>query len=166
MHDLAAWFDVCRKELTALGIPIGDAVVRENKRFRSRWGQCRRSAGEEAYVIEISSVLLEDGNPVSALRDTIFHELLHTCPGCMNHGTAWRRYADMVNRRFGCRIKRTAAGAEYGVHNARKAADPAYQFRCQRCGAVISRYRRCRVVAHPERYVCSKCGGRIVPVNF
>lgn len=38
-----------------------------------------------------------------ALCSVIFHELVHTCPGCFNHGPRWKRWVKALNAN-GCGI--------------------------------------------------------------
>ena len=53
---------------------------------------------------------------MNGLKNTIIHELLHTCVGCMNHKAKWKFYADKVNRAYGYDdIKRTSTADEKGV---------------------------------------------------
>ena len=83
-----------------------------NYRAKSRWGQCQRKGS--GYYINISDRLLQDDVPIKALKDTIIHEILHTCNGCMNHGTTWKNYADKVNKAYGYNIKRCTSAEEKG----------------------------------------------------
>ncbi len=166
MYSLESFLKICQQELRLLQIPIEDAVIRENKRLKSRWGRCSFSIPDRALLIEINPVLLDEQNPVSALKETIIHELLHTCPGCMNHGERWKYYADRVNAAYGYHIKATNSKEEKGIKDNRMISGKVYQLRCLRCGTTIYKYRMCKVVKNPSAFVCSKCGGNIIPINF
>ena len=86
----------CMKELDSIQVPYGHVVeVTVNTRARKRWGLCRKEA--DGYHISIADRLL-DGNTEQGLRDTVMHELLHTCPMCNNHGAMWKHFAEVVNR--------------------------------------------------------------------
>ena len=156
-HDLNAVARDCLQTLRQLGIPTGR--IREfyaDSRSRRRWGVCKKEP-DGSFRIGISVRLLEDSAPLQSLRQTLFHELLHTVPGCMDHSANWKRYAALLNRQLGLSI-RTATGAEaLGI-----APDPRirYRFRCQSCGAEQTRYRACDFTRHPEHYRCGRCGGR------
>lgn len=96
-------------------------------------------------------------NPISALHDTIIHELLHTCPDCMKHGDNWKRWALKVNRKYGMDIKRCSSAEEAGlqVFTAKKAN---WIVTCNKCGQEYVYQRAGKVVQSPERYRCC-CGG-------
>jgi len=151
----------CLQMLAQCGIPTGPIrEIRTDSRSRRRWGFCRKEA-DGSFRIGISARLLEDDVPLRSLQQTLLHELLHTAPGCMDHTRNWKRYAALLNRRFGFSIRRTSAPEDLGA-----AADPRihYRFRCEGCGAEQIRYRASRFTRHPEQYRCSRCGGRFTQV--
>ena len=166
MYSLSACLKTCRKELRRLHIPVRRAVISENKRLKTTWGRCGHSDRKRVFAIEINSVLLDENNPESALKETVIHELLHTCPGCMNHGEVWQRYAARVNAAYGYHIKTTSSEEEKGISENRMHAGKTYQLRCECRGATIYRSSRCKVVRNPSAYACGKCGGKFVPINF
>lgn len=166
LRNLEYYVNECQQELRVLGIPFGETEFRVNTRFKLRWGQCRYDFDRDLYVIDISAVLLEEYNPVSALKNTIIHELLHACPFCMNHGNSWYFYANKVNQIYNYNIKATTTAREYGVTDTRKTNCKTYQLRCQTCGYIICKFRMCKVVKNPEQFRCSRCGGRIAPFNY
>ena len=72
------------QELKDLDIPVSnkiDPAPRINTRAKRRLGCCIYN--EKGFLIEVSARVLEDP---ALLRQTLIHELLHTCPGCRNHG--------------------------------------------------------------------------------
>ena len=114
MRDLIDFTIQCMNELDRIGIPYGNVIdVTINTRAKKRWGQCRKVPG--GFTININVVLLDEKNDVDGLRNTIFHELLHTCPDCWNHGTQWKAYAAMIRRELGYNIQRTSSAEEKGV---------------------------------------------------
>ena len=42
--------------------------------------------GDHRYRLRINKNWLNQNPPIEHLQNTIFHELLHSCNGCMNHG--------------------------------------------------------------------------------
>lgn len=87
-----------RKICEELNIPIGCVTsIKENPRLTSTWGRCRRLT-QYTYEVEISSRLLADEVSHEALMNTMLHELIHTCKGCMNHGELFKRYAARLNK--------------------------------------------------------------------
>lgn len=145
------------QELRALNIPISPHIlpsVAINKRAKRRLGCCKRLG--ERFTIEVSATLLTDE---PRLRQTLAHELLHTCPGCQNHGERWKAYAAIVNAAWGMEISRLAPPNEDEPARLRHDAVK-YLLTCERCGKQFPRTRMCPPVQHPERYRCP-CGGRL-----
>lgn len=155
----------CMNELDSVGIPYRrPARVKVNTRARKRWGQCRLLP-DGRYEINISSRLLKSGSE-DALKRVLMHELIHTCDGCMNHGTLWKYYAEIVRRGLGYPITRTNTAAELGLPvmaetvPERRTESYKHRFVCEQCGAVIMRKRESNFTRHYHEYRCARCGGR------
>ena len=143
----------------ALHIPVSEQIhphVRINHRATGRFGACFANKRSGAFVIELSDVLLTASE--QACRQTLAHEILHTCYGCQNHKKRWQHYAEMMNAAYGYQISRTDSPERLGVE--RKGV-VRYLVECTQCGAEIPRTRRSRLVEHPENYRCAQCGGRL-----
>ena len=111
MNNFDELLQLVIKEAKAVNIPIANRIsdkVIVNKRAAKRFGRCIKTGND--HVIELSAMLLDA--PELSCKQTIAHELIHTCPGCMNHGEKFRYYADIMNRKYGYRHN----GAEY-VHS-------------------------------------------------
>lgn len=167
MRDLQQYANECKKELAALKIPFtSSAEFTINTRAASRWGQTRKTP--DGYKINISAVLLDERNAAEGLKNTIIHELLHTCAGCMNHGAKWKEYAARVKAAYGYNIKRTSNEEEKGIaaecvaeyNRQKKDTPPRYVFRCKGCGAIVTRQKASDFVQHPELYRCGICKGK------
>lgn len=142
--------------LRGLGIPLSHHVapaVQVNTRARRRLGCCYARAG--GFVIEVSASLLDRPED---LRETLCHELLHTCPGCRNHGERWKAYAARVNGALGMTIQRLAPAE--GESGPLRREEVRYVLECQSCGARIGRSRMSKAVKSPWRYRCP-CGGKL-----
>ena len=111
MRDLQACVLSCMRELDALKIPYSKNVrFVVNNRAVSRLGLCRKAPN--GFIIEIAAVLLDERTDErTGLRDTVIHELLHTCRGCMKHTGKWKEYAERVNLAYGYDIKRVSPRA-------------------------------------------------------
>lgn len=160
MKDLVAICSECEKDLSAIGIKIGQVteyVV--NSRAKRRLGLCHknRSGG---FIIQISDVLLRDEVSVKELKNTIYHEQLHTCPGCMNHGENWQRLAHKVNIAYGMSVSRVADPDAIAtkIHLTESREQAKYRYECQNCGRIHVNMRASGFTKHPERYICGKCG--------
>ena len=142
-------------EIQETGIPTSQKIdphVRINSRAVRRFGRCIREG--DRYCIELSARLLSGSE--SACRTVLAHELLHTCAGCMNHGTRWKRYAARIQAALGYEVTRSATDTALGTE------PPAakYQIICSSCGRVLLRYRASPLTRNPERYRC-RCGGTL-----
>lgn len=166
MRDLQKVFQNCIVMMDEIGIDYGKIIkVTVNTRAKRRWGQChierRGYAIPTTYSINISEVLLDERVPLEALQNTMIHEILHTCPGCFNHGNGWQLRAEKVKRELGYNIKRIDSREDKGVSNS-VAADyvvPKYILRCKKCGVETGKFRMCQVVKHPDNWRCSICHG-------
>ena len=154
MNEFDALLARAVEQARALGIPVSARIsprVAVNRRAVTRFGCCIRRGGE--YVIELSERLLEAEE--RACMQTLAHEVLHTCPGCRNHGALWKEYAARMNGAYGYAISRTGTCEALGVADVRPVR---YRLVCERCGQECCRSRRSPLVDHPERYRC-RCGG-------
>lgn len=145
-------------EATALNIPISNNInptITINTRAKGRFGQCKKRSGN--YLIEISEHLTQAENKY--IKQTLAHEVLHTCPNCMNHGRAWKAYAGRMNYHYGYEISRTNSCANMGITNPR-IENAKYIITCKTCGKKSYKQRAANVVKHIDNYRC-KCGGRL-----
>lgn len=160
MRNLNTVYYECKSELDAIGITYGNITsVVVNTRAKKRWGQCKSIPN--GYIISINAALLDERNDIKGLKETIIHEILHTCNGCMNHGIEWKRLADKVNHKYGYNVKRTSSADDKGVHDETRNIQPKainYIIKCNNCGFEFKRTRHTSFVANPDNYRCS-CGG-------
>lgn len=148
------------EKLNNIGIDCGEVTeLQVNTRAKRRWGQCKYNTQTGTFFISISSKLLEEDVPDSALYDTLVHEMLHTCEGCLNHGNEWKELADKVNAVYGFNIKRTTSAEEKGLTSEVYEPMPVkYLIKCPNCGHVYKRRKMCYPVKHPEECGCTHCG--------
>ena len=170
MRDLQEVFQNCIMLMDEIGMDYGMITeVKVNKRAKNRWGQCRHKfVGTDAYgnpkyvnSINISEILLDERVPLEALQNTIIHEILHTCPGCDNHGYEWKRRAMKVRKELGYNIKTCDSSKDKGVSNevTREYVKPKYIVRCTKCGREVNKQRMCGIVQHPSLWRCGVCHG-------
>lgn len=160
MKNLQKYFNLCVSNLEAINIPVAKNIsYKVNSRARSRWGQCKQQDGR--YIIEISNLLLDGRCPEESLLNTIYHELLHTCEGCMNHGKTWKKYATKVLTSYGVNITRVSSVQEKlgdstfcaEVIKERQAKRKSYCVECSVCHTKCIYHKRINV----GNYVCGKC---------
>ena len=119
MKDYKKLQEICLSEVVAVGIEPGNIIEWQlNSRAKSRWGQCTRNNKTKECKIQIAAQLIYDDRiSEKACKETIIHEILHTCNGAKGHTGLWKQYADKINTRYGYNIKRTTSGEEKGVEN-------------------------------------------------
>lgn len=167
MRNLYEYAAKAMMMLDDCGIPYADIEdFTVNTRSR-RWGQCRRENG--CYFISVSATLLDERNDEDGLLNTLIHELLHTCPGCWNHGAAWQQQAQRVENAYGLHITRLSSAEEKGVtFDARptRSHEKRYAIRCEHCGKIYRREKRSKVITNYSRYRCGVCGGHLYPYDL
>ena len=154
MNDFDALLARVRAQAEALSIPVSPRLsphVVVNRRAVTRFGCCVCRDGQ--YHIELTQRLLEA--PERACLQTLAHEVLHTCPGCRNHGVRWKGYAQRMNEAYGYDIRRTGTCEELEIPDVRPVR---HLLVCQSCGKEFPRAVASPLVRHPERYRC-RCGG-------
>ncbi len=165
MKDLEKLAQECMAELDAINIQYRQ-VIRwvVNTRAKRRWGLCK-SRGNGMFEISISSRLLQDDLDDNVAKDTIIHELLHTVKGCVGHQYQWQMLAAKVNARYPqYTIKRTTSFAEKGIKETDykpRQYTVQYRFKCLGCGRIYERKKASKLVQHPEKYRCGRCGSRL-----
>ena len=145
------------EQARGLGIPVSpriDPGVRINTRAKTRLGCCRVQGN--SFVIELSARLLTA--PLDAQRQTLAHEVLHTCYGCRNHGKRWQAYARRMNDAYGYHIRRTGSFEELGAAGPPPA--PRHVLVCEACGKRFERLRESKLTRKPHLFRC-RCGGRL-----
>ena len=168
MKDFKKLINESLNEVILAGIKPGNIISWDiNKRAKTRWGLCKRYPNGDCEIQIAERLLIDDRISEKDCKETIIHEILHTCDGCHGHTGMWKAYADIMNRKYGYNIKRVTTGNEKGVENyVPKSEAYKYAFICKNCGSMILRKRQCRFTTHYKKYGCAKCGrfGTFKPV--
>jgi len=163
MRDLMEYANFCMEMLSEISVPYSAVEKFTINTRAARWGQCRKTGGK--FYINVNVTLLDERNDEEGLINTLLHELLHTCPGCMNHGAEWKKWAEKVRRAYGYNIKRTGEEDEKGIVTGNlNETERAYKYfiYCEKCGKLIERKKRkCDVTERPWRWQHSGCGGKL-----
>lgn len=153
----------CSVVVKYLGIPVRDNKVMLSTNMSSSYGLCCcKRKNTPPFVIKIADKLLKFGTQKS-LECTIYHELLHTCEDCFNHGKVWKMYATYVSR-FDfeglpiTRLVNAEEEIEYNLDTVRYYGY--YAVQCIDCGKIWVYKSECDTIKNPQRYKCS-CGGKL-----
>lgn len=160
MKDLNKLYKECLEELDSIGIEYGkiDSIT-VNTRAKTRFGQCRivKNAKEwenRRYSINISAILLNDTVSDESVKNTIIHEILHTCRNSFTHKEQWKRNTYKVKKYLGYDIKRSSSDEEKGIGRLVQDEDYRYIYECPSCGQVVKRMRASNFL---DRYKCGRC---------
>lgn len=121
------------------------------------FGRCTRTGS--SFEIRISKYIMN--NSEKELMQTIVHEVLHSIPGCMNHGVQWKKAADTMNKAKGYDISRLASPSAANLTAEHQAVLTKYVVACVDCGNELNRQRKSKLINHPELYTCGACGGEL-----
>lgn len=161
VKDYNKLIECCVAEVRSAGIVPGNIIEwKINRRAKKRWGLCTRKPNGDC-IIQIAARLLEDERiSEKACKETIIHEILHTCPECHGHTGQWKAYAQIMNEKYGYNIKRTTSGEEKGVENyhVTQRLDYSYKIICKYCGYVILKKKKCKFTHYYGNYKCASCG--------
>lgn len=162
MKDYEALIKECLDEVKAVNITPGHIVKWSiNTRARSRWGLCTMHRDGTCEIEIAARLLMDDRVSVKQCKDTIIHEILHSCKGCQGHTGRWKKYAELMNATYGYNIKRVTGSEEKGLEKYEvKSRAPRYAFRCKVCGQLIIKKQRCKFTKHYRMYGCGICGTR------
>lgn len=169
MKDLQKLYNDCVMELKRINMDISNKIteVKINGRLRTTMGICYRNNRTGNYSIGINQALMSDTADEMEVKDTIIHELLHTCPGSFNHGYEWKLRADRVNRMLGYHVSTCASRQEVEAKGIQlKIEDWKYALECVNCGKQYKRKRWGYALENPSNYKCGKCGGELKTISL
>lgn len=123
------------------------ANIGRDKKVRSRFGM---------HISKTFEKIPDENLARLRFETCMIHELIHTIPGCNNHGTNFKRVGYMVKRKYPqYDISRCTSAEEFGVIP--EEAKPAkYIIKCNHCKHEYNYRRKPKYAV--SMYKCSKCG--------
>lgn len=157
--------EVCKEYRNKIGNNIREEDIQidvekgKNPIILGRCYKTRDSIREWRIVIYEFDYRTDDG-----YKETIMHEIVHTFPGCFNHGPRFKRYESLIKYYLGYSIRdvrgETHADSE-AVHSAitnQRKEKAKYILYCPKCNTILKHItRRCTATVHPEYYRHSTC---------
>lgn len=142
--DLNSLFKELKEEVKDL-VPYSNKIddnVRISKRAFRFLGRCTKNWLKDSYFITVSQPLLNTNN-TKLIKETLIHELIHTCKNCFNHGNNFKYFMYVVNNETDYNVTINSNNKEYAkqVENFRKNSKPKYKITCVKCGMVTYRSR-------------------------
>ena len=154
-----ALFNEVFNDAKKLGLPLNKSNLSEIKlgyKEMRPWGVCRYTPRFNKFEIYISRKLILSNNIV-AIKNTIMHEIIHTCEGALNHGVNFKHYGKMCAT-LGYTITRLLSEEEVFGHKIEKKPDSfKYIIKCPCCGKEYGYNRFTRAVEMSNNYICGKC---------
>lgn len=160
-QDILAEIYEDRDLLVALGLEsMKDykyvAVI--NRRKGTKRIGCCSKIGPNTYEIQLTEKYLRACSS-DEVHNTIMHEVIHSAPNCMNHGTAWQNLAYRVNQRYEFTTIKRLSNDSTALQIARSQAR--YFLWCPKCSN-----RKWSWIRKPSRWnyyisgkcTCLKCG--------
>ena len=121
-----------------------DQITLSSRMKRSLGITYRHASG--TYQVKINTILDDKLHP-DRIKEIILHELLHTCPDCMNHGRSWKNHAARVMYYF----------PQYHISRLAKVKNYATcRYKCKHCG--IKQY---AYSSKKTKVYCPYCGRKM-----
>ncbi len=131
------------------------------------FGSCQRIyVGNDRYEFKVSINTYALQNE-ECVRNTLAHELVHTCDGCFNHGKQFKRVGYWVKRKMGIDVN-TYGTAEEALKSGlrdHQINSAKYIVGCPTCNQRWYKQRMCKVVEYPQFFSCAKCRTPLVRVK-
>ena len=97
----------------------------------------------------------------SIIKNTIMHELIHCIPYCNNHGTEFKKYANIINLNYNYNISRVGdkkRDFEKSKIKFKEANTHNYEIVCKGCNNIFYRQRLSKNFT--RKYRCAICGSK------
>ena len=94
------------------------------------------------------------------IKNTIMHELIHCIPYCNNHGTEFKKYANIININYNYDVSRVGnKKKDFEKSNIEYIEPQNYNYKiiCKNCKQEFYRQRLSRKII--KKYRCIKCRG-------
>ena len=128
----------CASNLLELGIPVQMERVSciHLMPLEDTFAGCffRRSCGEMEFVLVVHSDFvryMDDPVVVENVRNSIYHELIHTCLNAQEHNDIWMYWSEKCDEHLGAS---TRAYLEYDLYYHIYRGEEHYVYRCDDCG--------------------------------
>lgn len=147
---------------------VDKAINYLSDRNRKTLGLCRYDRGRYHIFLNPNMLKFNDGirdgryddSGEQLIKSVIAHELVHTLPGCMNHGRRFHEKGNLVKRLMGYTID-TKADVDGSAYFRKYLPKTNYMLKCDNCGNEISKPTLSDPVKNPFKYRCPKCRGNL-----
>ena len=163
MKNLEVMFDealdIVKKCIGEKNVEFIERPLTISKRMKRTWGMCI-SDEDGTNSIVVSQKILGDNVPNDSTMSVLIHEALHACKNCKNHGDVWKKYAEIINKRYPqYKITRVMAPSFFGLSYEPAEIERKYAIVCTKCGAIHYSSKMSKTIKYPSNYLCAKCNG-------
>jgi len=161
-------FNTVSKELIKIGVPIPVKDIKKVGELKTRSKRVRGVTYTFKSIINYNNINIDKINYIGInkkligedfeIEKTMVHELIHTIPGCSNHGPNFKKYAGLINRhypKYNVSTYYTPDSDE--TENIANIKKPKYVVTCENCGVKTYFYRKCKTLDIISRCTCKKC---------
>ena len=138
-------------------------------RATSYWMQIQFNSSNDSFDLKIGSLFdkIQDENlKKERLISSCIHELIHTIPGCWNHGSKFKEIASSVNQTFPEYHVSTSTSVHSLINLEITKRVPRWQILCNSCNNSIMYTRRPKYIANfNDMYSCTICGNSCFTIN-
>lgn len=169
MKDLQSIYMEVKTELKRINMDYSPRIagIKVNGRLKACAGQCTLNLLSGVYFIEIARFMVQDAVETQSLKNVIAHEIIHTCPDCMNHDAEFTKRAGRLNRMLGYNVKISDTEEEMSKHGVEVPHESyKYAFVCKKCGAKIPRKRWSKTMENVKQFRHGGCGGNLFVVSL
>lgn len=159
MKDLYRLFEECKEEMEQAQIPFnyGATIEVSKRKSTCSWGKCRNK--EQIFI---NALLLDDNVDDKETKDTIIHELIHTCDNVYGHDENFKFYGNRMNNMFGYHISRCNSATQKGLQIDYERMGK-YKLVCENCGRIsyksrLSKGSQMLLKNNQATHTCGKCG--------
>jgi hypothetical protein len=153
----------CEAMMAECGFVLPKITYSLSSRMYRSIGRCRRKRinSEYRYFIILADCVYTarlNNKEINEIKQTILHEQCHALPNGMNHGDGWKKYVNIINRKYGYNIKRHT-DMDDTIRNATKDKRPAvrYIIICEGCGAESRYKRKPKLLDYLHECSCKRC---------
>ena len=109
---------------------------------KSYWCNIKKeSLGYRIHISKSFELISDEKLAEERFCSSITHELIHTIPGCMNHGKKFKKICSILNNLYPkLKLQTSTSGDDYGVKIEEKA--PKYIIKCNGCGKEYFYFRK------------------------
>jgi hypothetical protein len=150
----------CVSNLKRIGVPVQDdciidVVLRQLPKTQACCYYKTDETNKMIFLLSFDEKLvehIEDVEVVNNFENSMYHELIHTCPDAQNHNDIWLKWANLCDEKLNTKTKRFCEDNIYynTTHN------DVITYKCDECG-----HEYCTTIMFENDIFCEICGRKM-----